>query len=419
MPEGRNQAVGAPLREPRPEPARTPDSPHGVPRADAGVPPASGERDGDGSRDEGNAARRAGTAPVVRLVEEILRSAVRSRASDVHFEPFEGEFRVRSRVDGTLREHTVLPVAHSPPVISRLKVMAGLNIAERRVPQDGRIRFAVDGRAVDLRVSTLPTQAGESVVLRVLDQSAVPRSLPDLGLPAATEAGLRAVIRRPHGILLVTGPTGSGKTTTLYSCLRILNSVERKVLTAEDPVEYEIDGVMQLPVNAAIGLTFATALRAFLRQDPDVLMVGEIRDLETARVAVQAALTGHLVLSTLHTTDAAGAITRLVDMGVEPYLVCATLEAVLAQRLVRCVCPVCAAAARGCEACGGTGYRGRTGVFEWLRLTGSMRERVMENAAAVDLTEFAVARGMQTLRTAGRELVARGRTTPEELARNL
>lgn len=404
MLEDRDPAVVAPWRERRPEPASQP----------VGLPA------------HGHASaldRKAAQAPVVRLVDEVLHRAVRERASDVHFEPFEGEFRVRYRVDGTLRELPPLPSSRIFPVIARLKVMAGLNVAERRVPQDGRIRLVVDGRCVDLRISTLPTQAGESVVLRVLDRSTAPLALSELGMPEAVEAGLQTVVRRPHGILLVTGPTGSGKTTTLYGCLRLINAVERKLLTAEDPVEYEIDGVMQLPVNPAIELTFATALRAFLRQDPDVLMVGEIRDPETARVAVQAALTGHLVLSTLHTTDAAGAIIRLIDMGVEPYLLCATLEAVLAQRLVRRVCQACGGSGgrdgTGCGVCGGAGYRGRLGIFEWLRMSDPIRELVMRNASAADITRLAVERGMQTLRCAGEAAVAAGHTTPEELARYL
>jgi type IV pilus assembly protein PilB len=385
--------------------------------------------------------RMAGQTPVVRFVSLVLSQAIRDHASDIHFEPFEGEFKVRCRIDGTLREMTPPPPSLALPVTSRLKVLAGLNIAERRVPQDGRLRFAVDGRSVDLRISTLPTQSGESVVLRVLDPSSAPLQLAALGLPAALEAEVREIIHRPHGIFVVTGPTGSGKTTTLYGCLRIINHPGLKILTAEDPVEYEIEGIMQLPVNPGIGLTFAAALRSFLRQDPDVLMVGEIRDLETAQIAIQAALTGHLVLSTLHTNDAAGAITRLIDMGVEPYLLCATLEAVLAQRLVRRICPDCRETAgppatllaqfgldpgqtegrsfhrgRGCDACQHTGYKGRTGIFEWLRMSEPLRELVMQRAPAVDIKRMAVGHGMRTLHTAGLCAVADGRTTLEELA---
>jgi len=388
--------------------------------------------------------RAAAAAPVVRFVDQVLAQAVRERASDVHFEPFEDDFKVRGRVDGTLRELAAPPAGLAPAVVSRLKVLAGLNIAERRVPQDGRLRVAADGRSVDLRISTLPTQAGESVVLRVLDPAAVPLELGELGMSAGVEAGLRAVLRRPHGIVLVTGPTGSGKTTTLYSCLRLLNRVSVKILTAEDPVEYEIEGVMQLAVNPAIGLTFAAALRSFLRQDPDVLMVGEIRDLETAQVAIQAALTGHLVLSTLHTNDAAGAVTRLIDLGVEPYLLAATLEGVLAQRLVRGVCPGCRESGpappalleelapeaavlagrevgrgRGCAACRRTGCRGRGGIFEWLRLDEALREQVVQRAPTAQLKQRARERGMETLREAGVRAAAAGRTSLEEVARCL
>ena len=398
--------------------------------------------EGGGGPTEADLEQKAGQTPVVRFVSHVLSQAVRDHASDIHFEPFEGDFKVRCRIDGTLREVPPPPAHLAQPVISRLKVLAGLNIAERRVPQDGRIRFVVDGRSVDLRISTLPTQSGESVVLRVLDPSAAPLQLAELGMSPETAAALQAVIHRPGGILLVTGPTGSGKTTTLYGCLRMINHPELKVLTAEDPVEYEIEGVMQLPVNPAIGLTFATALRSFLRQDPDVLMIGEIRDLETAQIAIQAALTGHLVLSTLHTNDTTGAVTRLIDLGVEPYLLCATLEAVLAQRLVRRVCPACREQSeppasllaelgrelmpatlrgfhrgRGCAACQQTGYSGRTGIFEWLQLSEPLRELVRQRAPALDIKRLAVERGMQTLRAAGLRAVFDGLTTPEELAR--
>ncbi|HTX64963.1 MAG TPA: GspE/PulE family protein [Opitutaceae bacterium] len=401
--------------------------------------PEAGAAEGAGAAD---LAQAADAAPVVRFVDQVLAQAVRDRASDVHFEPFEGEFKVRGRVDGTLRELAAPPPGLAPAVVSRLKVLAGLNIAERRVPQDGRLRVAADGRSVDLRVATLPTQAGESVVLRVLDPAAVPLELGELGLGAAVESGVRAALARPNGIILVTGPTGSGKTTTLYSCLRLLNRAPVKILTAEDPVEYEIEGVMQLAVNPGIGLTFAAALRSFLRQDPDVLMVGEIRDLETAQIAIQAALTGHLVLSTLHTNDAPGAVTRLIDMGVEPYLLAATLEAVLAQRLVRGVCPGCRESApvpaallaelapeadalagrevgrgHGCAACRQTGCRGRGGIFEWLRFDEPLRELMLQRAPAALLKQRARERGMETLREAGVRAVAEGRTSLEEVAR--
>ena len=289
----------------------------------------------------GELARAASEVPVVRFLNGVLERAVRDGASDIHFEPFEREFKVRCRIDGALREFPAPSPGLALPVASRLKVLAGLDIAERRVPQDGRIRLKIDGREVDLRISTLPTQFGESMVLRVLDQAVAPLDLARLGLPADIEQGVREVVGRPGGLFLVTGPTGSGKTTTLYGCLGMLNTPDAKILTAEDPVEYEIDGLVQLPVNPAIGLSFGTALRSFLRQDPDAIMVGEIRDLETAQIAVQAALTGHFVLGTLHTNDAPSAVTRLLDMGIEPYLVCSTLEAVLAQRLVRKICPDC------------------------------------------------------------------------------
>ncbi len=403
-----------------------------------------GTRTGAGGESAGEEElrRMAEEAPIVRLVERVLEPAVEEKASDIHFEPFENEFKVRVRVDGTLRDAATLPPRLALPVVSRVKVLAGLNIAERRAPQDGRIRLVTAGRPVDLRVSTLPTQFGESVVLRVLDRGASPPGLSELGMSAAVETAVRAAVQRPSGLVLVTGPTGSGKTTTLYSCLRILNEPEVKILTAEDPVEYEIEGVMQLPVQPAIGLTFAAALRAFLRQDPDVLMVGEIRDLETAQIAIQAALTGHLVLSTLHTNDAAGAIARLVDMGVEPFLLSATLEAVLAQRLVRCVCPDCSEPyipessglqslgcesdvpgaagfrrGRGCGRCHGTGYRGRTGIFEWLPMRPPLRDLVLRRASAVVIRQQAISLGMETLRAAGLRAVVEGRTTVEEVAR--
>jgi len=386
--------------------------------------------------------RQASETPVVQLVDSVLRQAIRDHASDIHFEPFEGEFRIRCRVDGTLREVATPPPAQAPAVVSRLKVLAGLNIAERRRPQDGRVHFPVEDRSVDLRISTLPTQAGESVVLRVLDQTSAPARLAELGLPGRAEEGVREIVQRPDGLLLVTGPTGSGKTTTLYGCLRVINSPELKILTAEDPVEYEIEGITQLAVNPAIGLTFASALRSFLRQDPDVLMVGEIRDLETAGIAIQAALTGHLVLSTLHTNDAAGAVIRLIDMGVEPFLLGATLEGVLAQRLVRRICPACREAVdgpadllaesapgsgmglktkvfrgRGCAACRGTGYQGRVGIFEWLRMTEPLRELVLAGAPAADLQRLAVQQGMGTLRAAGLGAILDGVTTVEEVMR--
>jgi len=397
-------------------------------------------RDATGDLTEIDIEHLAEQAPIVRYVNLVLARAIRDRASDIHFEPFEAEFKIRCRVDGVLHELPPPPRVLAVPVISRLKVLANLNIAERRVPQDGRIKLTLAGRPVDLRVSTLPTQFGESVVLRVLDQSAVRLELTHLGLPGAMLQQVRHVIARPNGIFIVTGPTGSGKTTTLYSCLRVLNHTDAKLLTVEDPVEYEIEGVMQVPVNPAAGLTFGSALRSFLRQDPDIVMVGEIRDLETAQIAMQASLTGHLVLTTLHTNDAPGAVMRLVDMGVEPFLIASTVEGVLAQRLVRRVCPDCREAhepepallremgldaaalggrpfhrGRGCAACHHTGYRGRLGIFEMLRLDEALRELVVRGASAVDLRAHALRQGMTPLRESGLLAVLSGETTADEV----
>ncbi len=382
----------------------------------------------------------AGQTPIIRFVNLVLAQAIRDRASDIHFEPFEHEFKIRYRIDGALCAMSPPSRNLALPIISRLKVLANLNIAERRLPQDGRLRLNLGGRAVDLRLSTLPTQFGESVVLRVLDQASVQLDLGQLGLPATIRSGVEDIIRRPNGIFIVTGPTGSGKTTTLYSCLKALNTVDAKLLTVEDPVEYEIDGIMQVPVNLAAGLTFARALRTFLRQDPDIVMVGEIRDFETAQIAIQASLTGHLVLSTLHTNDAPGAVTRLVDMGIEPFLLASTLEAVLAQRLVRRICRSCQTAyeptepllrqlgiepgtmkgrpfysGTGCTACHHTGYKGRLGLFEFLRLTDSLRELVVQGASLVQLRQKALGDGMTSLRDAGLQAILAGETTIEEV----
>jgi type IV pilus assembly protein PilB len=328
------------------------------------------------------------------------------------------------------------------PIASRIKVLANLNIAERRIPQDGRIKITIGGRPVDLRVSTLPTQFGESVVLRVLDQAAVQLDITQLGMPGDVFAGVQEIVRRPNGIFIVTGPTGSGKTTTLYSGLRVINTTDLKILTAEDPVEYEIEGIMQVPVNPLVGLTFASALRSFLRQDPDVIMVGEIRDLETAQIAIQASLTGHLVLSTLHTNDAAGAVTRLIDMGVESFLIASTLEAVLAQRLVRRVCTQCKTAyapsaellkqagisreaagdrhfcyGRGCPGCNQSGYRGRMGIYEWLHISEPVRDLITERAPTLDIRQKAIQQGMRTLRDDGLRAIFDGHTSVEEVIR--
>lgn len=389
---------------------------------------------------EADIEKLAGQTPIIRLVNLVLAQAIRAQASDIHFEPFAREFKIRYRIDGALCEMTPPSRALALPIISRLKVLANLNIAERRLPQDGRIKLKLEGRAVDLRVSTLPTQYGESVVLRVLDQSAGQLALNQIGLPAAIRAGVEEIIRRPNGIFIVTGPTGSGKTTTLYSCLKVLNTIDAKLLSVEDPVEYEIDGVMQVPVNVAAGLSFARTLRSFLRQDPDIVMVGEIRDFETAQIAIQASLTGHLVLTTLHTNDAAGAVTRLVDMGIEPFLLASTLEGVLAQRLVRRICAACKTAfepdehclghvnlARenlqgrpfyrglGCAECRQTGYKGRVGLFEFLRLSEGLRELVMQGAPLVQVRQRAISEGMTTLREAGVRAIFAGETTVEEV----
>lgn len=384
----------------------------------------------------------AGQTPIVRFVNLVLSQAIRDQASDIHFEPFEHEFKLRFRIDGTLHEMAPPPKALALPITSRVKVLANLNIAERRLPQDGRIKITVAGRAVDLRVSTLPTQFGESVVLRVLDQSAGQLDLARLTMPPAIERSVREIIQRPNGIFVVTGPTGSGKTTTLYSCLKVLNAPDVKILTVEDPVEYEIDGIMQVPVNHAANLTFARALRSFLRQDPDIVMVGEIRDLETAQIGIQASLTGHLVLSTLHTNDAPGAVTRLLDMGIEPFLLASTLEAVLAQRLVRRICRDCRTAyfptdavlaqagiarmelggrpfyfGRGCPSCHHSGFKGRLGIFELLKVNDALRDLMVAGASLVELRQKAVEQGMVPLREAGLGAILSGETTLEEVAK--
>lgn len=382
----------------------------------------------------------ASDAPVIRLVELILQQAIRDGASDVHFEPFEDSFQVRYRIGGALYEMAPPQKMLALPVISRIKVLADLNIAEQRLPQDGRIKLTIEGRSVDLRVSTLPTEFGESVVLRVLDKSAVNLDLEELGMPEDVLSGVRAVARRPNGIFIVTGPTGSGKTTTLYSALREVNDEETKILTAEDPVEYEIEGLVQSAVNPGIGYTFASALRSFLRQDPDKILVGEIRDIETARIAVQASLTGHLVMSTLHTNDAPGGISRLIDMGLEPYMISASLEAILGQRLIRRICPDCREAYTpsernlkwldlteetingrpffngvGCKRCHRTGYDGRLGLFEWMPMSDVLKQKITERVSTPELRRMALLNGMRTLREDGLRAIFEGRTTPEEV----
>ena len=384
----------------------------------------------------------AGQAPIIRFVNLVLAQAIRDKASDIHFEPFEHEFKIRYRIDGALYEMSPPPKHLALPITSRVKVLSNLNIAERRIPQDGRIKLTLGGRPVDLRVSTLPTQFGESVVLRVLDQSAVQLDISQLGMPEDVFEGINEIVKRPNGIFIVTGPTGSGKTTTLYSALRVVNSPDVKLLTAEDPVEYEIEGIMQVPVNHTVGLTFAAALRSFLRQDPDIIMVGEIRDLETAQISIQASLTGHLVLSTLHTNDAPGAVTRLVDMGVEPFLIASSLEAVLAQRLVRRICRSCRTAyeppgallqqlgidpvdignreffyGKGCPTCNNSGYKGRMGIYEWLRMSEAIRDLVVQRAPTLVIKQKALEQGMRTLRDDGLRAIFDGATSIEEVVK--
>jgi type IV pilus assembly protein PilB len=393
-------------------------------------------------REEDGAAveAEANATPIIRFVDLILYQAIQDRASDIHFEPFENEFKIRYRVDGALYEMSPPPRHLALPVISRVKVMANMNIAERRLPQDGRIQKNIAGRSVDLRVSTLPTQFGESLVLRVLDRSIVNLDLEALGMPDYIHDFLLEMINRPNGIFIATGPTGSGKTTTLYSCLRKINTIDSKLLTAEEPVEYDLEGIVQVPVNEAIGLTFARVLRSFLRQDPDRIMVGETRDLETAQIAIQASLTGHLVFTTLHTNDAPGAVTRLINMGVEPFLISSTLEAVLGQRLLRSICSQCRTTyqpnetllmqleisrrdigekhffyGKGCDACNNTGYKGRKGIYELLKITDPLRELINERAPTVTLKQKAIELGMVTLRQDGLRSIFAGDTTIEEV----
>jgi type IV pilus assembly protein PilB len=384
----------------------------------------------------------ANEVPIVKFVNLVLQQAIQDRASDIHFEPFETEFHIRYRVDGALYEMSPPPKHLSLPVISRIKVMANLNISEKRLPQDGRITINLAGRQVDLRVATLPTAFGESVVLRVLDRSSVNLELESLGFPKYVHDFVSEVIQRPNGIFVVTGPTGCGKTTTLYSCLRRVNTIDSKLLTAEDPVEFDIEGIMQVAVNEGVGMTFGKALKSFLRQDPDIIMVGEMRDLETAQISIQASLTGHLVLSTLHTNDSPGAVTRLVDMGIEPFLISSTLMAVLGQRLVRTICKNCRTPfeptenqlsllnlsphdlgdkvfhyGRGCSTCNDTGYKGRKGIYELLVITEPIRNLINERAPTVVLRQKAVELGMITLREDGLRSIFDGDTTIEEVVK--
>ena len=376
----------------------------------------------------------ASEAPVIRLVNAMIAQAIEKRASDIHVEPFEKEFRVRFRVDGVLFEQERPPRELKAAIISRLKLMASLNIAERRLPQDGRIKIRILGREVDLRVSTLPTLYGESVVMRLLDRSAGDfYDLRRLGFDDRMLDRMEYFTSLPHGIFLVTGPTGSGKSTTLYSALKRINTSERKIITIEDPVEYQMDGINQIHVNPQIGLTFAAGLRHIVRQDPDVIMVGEIRDRETADIAIRAALTGHLVFSTLHTNDAPSAVTRLTDMGIENYLITSSVVAILAQRLVRLICRNCAEPGdpamtpwgeeiatqrgRGCAECNGSGYKSRAGIFEMMQMNDELRRLVMANADASRITEAARRNGMSSLREDGWAKVKRGMTTSGEVLR--
>jgi type IV pilus assembly protein PilB len=384
--------------------------------------------------------KQASQAPIIRFVDLVLQEGVKAKASDIHFEPFETEFRIRLRIDGSLYEMAPPPKNLASAVIARVKVLSSLNIAERRVPQDGRIKTTISGRQIDLRVSTLPTQFGESVVLRILDKTVVNLSLEALSMQDDIKEGIRAMVGRPNGIFIVTGPTGSGKTTTLYSALREVNTEDVKILTAEDPVEYEVEGIMQVPINHQVGLTFAAALRSFLRQDPDTIMVGEIRDLETAQIAVQASLTGHVVLSTLHTNDAPGAVTRLIDMGLEPFLISASLEGVLAQRLLRRVCKTCRTAyepdkdvinmldvdaleiankkfyfGKGCPDCNRSGYKGRQGLFELMTINDQLRSLITQKAPTLVLKQKAIESGMRPLREDGLRCIFDGHTSIEEV----
>ncbi|MBR3696594.1 MAG: Flp pilus assembly complex ATPase component TadA [Akkermansia sp.] len=385
-------------------------------------------------------AEEANAAPVIKFVNLVIMQAIKEKASDIHLEPFEHEFKIRYRVDGALYEMQAPPPSLANSVISRVKVMAGMNIAERRVPQDGRIVMKIGNSGVDMRVNSLPTQYGESVVMRVLDRNSVSLNLDNLNLSPKLHEYIIDTVNKPNGIFVVTGPTGSGKTTTLYAALREINTVDTKILTAEDPVEYDIDGIVQVPINEGIGVTFPRVLRAFLRQDPDRILVGEIRDQDTAQIAIQAALTGHLVLSTLHTNDAAGAVARFIDMGVQPFLLSATILGVLAQRLVRTICPYCKTpytpsnsllnqlginpaligqqqffTGARCDKCAHTGYKGRKGIHELLNASDPIRELIMQNVPSIVLKQKAIELGMSTLREDGIQNIFEGNTTIEEV----
>ena len=389
-----------------------------------------------------NIQQMADQAPVKKLLNLILLHAIKDQASDIHFEPFESEFKVRYRVDGVLYEMVPPPLNLALPLISRIKVLANMNIAETRLPQDNRIMLSVGGKPIDIRVSTLPTMYGESVVMRILDRGVVSLELDNLGIREEDLKQIKNILSLPHGVFIVTGPTGSGKTTTLYSCLNYLNDVKWKTITTEDPVEYDLPGIIQCPVNEAIGVTYAACLRSILRQDPDYILVGEIRDSETARMAIESALTGHLVMTTLHTNDAPSSIARVMDLGVEPYLITASLEAIIAQRLVRKICPKCKDEAeptddmlrelnltrqevkgkkfyygKRCPACNNTGYKGRMAIFEIMLLTDKVKNLVLEHVSIDKVRAAAREQGMRTLRESGLFALYDGSTTVEEVVR--
>ena len=396
----------------------------------------------DGPIDLTSAEAMADSAPVRKLLNLVLLMAIKENASDIHLEPFESEFKIRMKADGVLQEMVPPPKHLSFAITTRIKVMANLDIAERRMPQDGRIELSVSGHPVDLRVSVLPTLFGESVVMRVLDRGVVSLDLDKLGMDDDILRPFREIIKRPNGIILVTGPTGSGKTTTLYSALSELNEPDDKIITTEDPIEYDIEGIVQVPIDSDIGVTFAAALRAILRQDPDRILVGEIRDVETAEIAIQAALTGHMVFSTLHTNDSPATVTRLRDMGVQPFLITATVEAILAQRLVRRICKDCKEEyipdaealadleltsdqivgktfyrGSGCDKCSGSGYKGRLGLYELLIMTDELRDLVVRNASTEEIRDLARKAGMVTLRDSGMVNMFEGHTTADEVIR--
>ncbi len=414
----------------------------GMLEEDSDLEEAAAALESDGPIDLSSLEAMAESAPVRKLLNMVLLLAIKDHASDIHFEPFEDEFRIRIKADGVLYEMVPPPRHLAFAITTRIKVMANLDIAERRMPQDGRIELMLSGHPVDLRVSVMPTMFGESVVMRVLDRTVVSLDLGKVGMKDEIMSQFRSVMHKPNGIILVTGPTGSGKTTTLYSALSELNEITEKVITTEDPVEYDIDGIVQIPIDTGIGNTFASCLRAILRQDPDRILVGEIRDIETGEIAIQAALTGHLVFSTLHTNDAPGTITRLRDMGIQPFMITATVEAILAQRLVRRICQACKEEVevsddllaqmnmrrdelgdrqfyrgKGCDTCNNTGYKGRVGLFEFMLMNDDLREMVVAGASTDELREKAISFGMKTLRNVGMEYAYEGMTTADEVVR--